>query len=815
MRHAPILEGLSEHEVMVRRARGQGNSTPPQTGRTYWQIVREDVFPLVNTILYVLCLALLLLGQISEALISAGVVLLNAFISVIQEVRAKRALAHIALLTRPKATVIRDGQERSVDPSELVVGDILGIHAGDQIVVDGPVVGDGRLEVDESLLSGESNPITKQEGDMLYSGSFCLTGSGYYRAEKVGSESIAGQLTAGARTFRRVSTPLQRQINSIIQSLLLVALYLESILVLDALANRSSVVDAVRMSVVIVGIVPIGLLLSSSVAYALAAVRMAGKNAVVQRLSAIESLSNVDVLCLDKTGTLTTNALVLEKVHPFGISEAQLRRLLCLYVAHISSQNTTSRAIGAACTQQDHEQAVVHIRQEIPFSSAYKWSALAVDDAELRGVYVLGAPEILRPFLRSGADLGTFAEEETAQGKRVLLFACFQELISLRTSADEPVLPTGLTPLGMVSLRDELRPHVRETLTGFAEIGIQIKVISGDHPQTVAALAQQVGIANSGKVVSGVDIAEMDDAQFAQIAQEMTIFGRITPQQKARLVQALRDHHHYVAMIGDGVNDVLALKQANLGIAMETGSQATRGVADIVLLKDSFAALPFAFAEGQRVRNGMHNVIKLFLTRVDYLALLLLTIPIVGGFPFAPKQKSILTFITASIISVALAAWAHPGHSPERRLSRTFTHFILPTTLTQGLAGALVYVLAFQLALHQMGTDVAGALLIAQSALTTFAVFCGLLLVPFVVPPTPFWTGGSTLSGDWRPTLLALGMLGVFLIMVAIPWVRAFFSLAALDSRAYILIGVAAILWGLLQRWLWRIHFLERFLALE
>lgn len=814
MRHAPILEGLSEREVMVRRARGQGNRMPPQTGRTYWQIVREDVFPLVNTILYVLCLALLLLGQISEAVISAGVVLLNAFISVIQEVRAKRALARITLLTRPKATVIRDGQERSVDPSELVVGDLLRIHAGDQIVVDGPVVGDGRLEVDESLLSGESNPITKRAGDMLYSGSFCLTGSAYYRAEKVGSESVAGQLTAGARTFRRVSTPLQRSINSIIQSLLLVALYLESILVLDALANRSSIVDVVRMSVVIVGIVPIGLLLSNSVAYALAAVRIAGKNALVQRLNAIESLSNVEVLCLDKTGTLTTNALVLEKIHPFGIPEAQLRRLLCLYTTHISSQNATSRAIGAACTQQDHEPAL-HIREEIPFSSAYKWSALAVDDAELRGVYVLGAPEILRPFLRPDADLGTFAEEETAQGKRVLLFACFQELVSLRASADEPVLPTGLTPLGMVSLRDELRPHVRETITGFAEIGIQIKVISGDHPQTVAALAQQVGIANSRRVVSAVDLAKMDDAQFAQIAQETTIFGRITPQQKSRLVQALRDHHHYVAMIGDGVNDVLALKQANLGIAMETGSQATRGVADIVLLKDSFEALPFAFAEGQRVRNGMHNVIKLFLTRVNYLALLLLSIPIVGGFPFAPKQKAILTFITASIISVALAVWAHPGGLSERKLSRTFIHFILPAALTQGLAGAMVYVLAFQLALPEMGNDGAGAWLMAQSALTTFAVFCGLILVPFVVPPTPFWTGGSQLSGDWRPTLLALAMLGVFLIMVAIPWVRAFFSLAALDSRAYLLIGAAAILWGLLQRWLWRIHFLERFLALE
>lgn len=814
MKQAPILEGLSESEVVARRARGQGNTMPAQTGRTYWQIVRDDVFPLVNTILYVLCLALLLLGQISEALISAGVVLLNAFISVFQEVRAKRALARITLLTRPKATVIRDGQERSVDPSELVVGDLLRIQPGDQIVVDGPVVGDGRLEVDESLISGESNPITKQAGDMLYSGSFCLTGSGYYRAEKVGSESVAGQLTKGARTFRRVSTPLQRQMNSIIQSLLLVALYLESIIVLYALTNRTSVVDVVRMSVVIIGVVPIGLLLASSVAYALAAVRIAGKNALVQRPSAIESLSNVDVLCLDKTGTLTTNALVLEKVHPFEIPEAQLRRLLCLYTANISSQNATSRAIGATCTQQDQGQAL-HIREEIPFSSAYKWSALAVDDERLRGIYVLGAPEALRPFLRPDAKLGIFEQEETAQGKRVLLFACFQELVSLRTSADQPVLPTELTPLGMVSLRDELRPHVQETLTGFAKLGMQIKLLSGDDPKTVAALAQQVGIVNSTKVVSGVDITELGDAQFAQIAQETTIFGRLTPQQKVRLVQALQEQHHYVAMIGDGVNDVLAVKQANLGIAMETGSQATRGVADIVLLKDSFKALPFVFAEGQRVYNGMHNVIKLFLTRIGYLVLLLLSILIVGGFPFAPKQKAILDFITASIISVALVAWAPSGRSSERKLSGTLIHFILPAALTQGLAGALVYVLALQLAPYQVGNDGTGAILVAQTALTTFAVFCGLLLVPFAVPPTSFWTGGSKLSGDWRPTLLALAMLVVFLLMVAIPWVRAFFSLAVLDSRAYLLIGGAAILWGLLQRWLWRTHFLERFLALE
>ncbi len=809
-----LIQGLSTSEVIARRAAGKGAVMPPQTGRSYVQIIRENVFAFVYNILYVLCLALLLLGQVSEAIVSVGTVLFNVLVSVVQEVRAKRALDRIALLTRPRASVIRDGQEQPIDPGELVQDDMLMINPGDQVMVDGPLVGDGRIEVDESLLTGESDLITKQAGDMLYSGSFCVTGSACYRAEKIGIESIAGQLTARARAFQRVYTPLQREISLIIQSLLLAAFYIETILILVALVSRDSVLDTVRMSVVVIGIVPIGLLLASAVAYALGALRIAGKSALVQRLSAVESLSNVDVLCLDKTGTLTANALVLEKMHPYAITEPELRRLLGLYVANTSSGNATSRAIGAAYDEQGHEHTL-QVREEIPFSSARKWSALSIDDVELQGVYVLGAPELLHPFLRRDADLGTFADEEMARGMRVVLFTFFQGSVPLRSAAGEPTLPMGLTPLGMVSLRDELRPNVRETIAGFAEAGIQIKVISGDHPRTVAALTQQVGIGNNLQVVSGSELAEMDDAQFAQVAEENTIFGRITPQQKERLVRALRDRHRYVAMIGDGVNDVLSLKQANLGIAMESGSQATRGVADIVLLNDTFEALPFAFSEGQRIRNGMHNVITLFLTRVTYLALLLLTIPILGGFPFAPKQKSILTFITASIIAVALAAWAQPGSSSRGKLVRTLIHFVVPAALTQSLAGFGVYAVTFLLAQQQISNSPADVVLIAQSALTTFAVFSGLLLVPFVAPPTKFWVGGSELSGDWRPTLLALGMLVVFLIMLALPAIRAFFSLAALNSIDYVLIGVITMIWGLIQLGLWRIHLIERFLQLD
>lgn len=807
------LQGLSTYEVDARRAAGKGAVMPSPTGRTYAQIIREDVFTLINNLLFLLCTALLLLGQFSEAVVSAGAVLFNVVISVVQEIRAKRALDRIALLARPKTTVIRDGREQALDPGELVQDDVLVLQPGDQIVVDGPVIGEGRIEVDESLLTGESEPLTKLPGDWLSSGSFCLSGTTCYRAEQLGVESVAGQWTAKARAFRRTATPLQRQLTVVIQSLLLVALYIETILLLIALANQTAVVEMVRMSVIVVGIVPIGLFLATSVAYALGAFRLAGKSALVQRLSAVESLSNVDVLCLDKTGTITTNTLVLEHLHPFDRTEEELRSLLALAVSHTTSRNATSLAIETACAPQSSAQRL-HVREEIAFSSERKWSAVSIEDAPSRGIYVLGAPEMLQPALRPHTDLGLFAEEETRRGMRMLLFAFTPEIAPLQGTGEKPALPANLLPLGMISLRDELRHDVQKVLARFAEIGVLIKIISGDHPQTVASLARQVGIAGTEKVIAGSDLEQMEEAQLLQVVEETTIFGRISPQQKERLVQALHSRQHYVAMIGDGVNDLLSLKQADLGIAMESGSQATRGVADIVLLKDSFAALPVAFAEGQRIRNGMESAMKLFLTRVTYLALLLLTIPVLGAFPFAPKQKALVTFETIGIMAVALAAWARPGPPSRQSLGRLLVHFVIPGAVTLSLVAFGVYLGAFFQSLQQPGESQGDAQLLAQSALTTFAVCSGLLLVPFVVPPARWWVGGSKLSGDWRPTLLAAGLLVVYLVVIALPPLRTFFSLTALDPIDYLLIGAAALLWSLIQRWLWRAHALERFLQL-
>jgi cation-transporting ATPase E len=802
MMHIPNLQGLTTSEVEVRYKQGQGNFAPLTTSRTYFQIVRENVFIPVNNFMFILGTALLLLGQYTDALLSVGVVSFNILVSVVQEIRAKRTLDRIALLTRPKANVIREGQERQVDPGELVIDDILVVRPGDQIVVDGVVVGDGHMEVDESLLTGESDLISKRAGRAVYSGSFCVTGTACYQAVQVGAKTVANKLTVGARAFRRIYTPLQHDINVFIQAILLVALFFELLLLIDALFSNFILVQSVKMAVVIFGIVPKGLILAISVAYALGAVRIIGKGALVQQANAVESLSNVDTLCLDKTGTLTTNNMTLDKIHALHIDKSELLRLLGNYVASLTVSNVTSEAISAACIGQ-----ALNVSEEVPFSSARKWSALSFDDDALQGNYVLGAPEVLLPTATPDTDLATLVDEETAIGRRVLLFVQSSTNAPLLDSSGEPRLPEDLIPLGLVSLRDELRPQALETLTSFAAAGIQLKIISGDHPKTVATLAKQVGLdSNDIKVVSGEGLAEMDIAQLALVAEETSIFGRITPQQKERLVQALRSRDHYVAMIGDGVNDVLSLKQADLGIAMNSGSQATRSVADIVLLGDSFESLPQIFQEGQRIRNGMQNILKLFLTRVLYMTILLVGTTIVDGFPLVPRQNAILTLFTEGIPALGLATWTHPGPSQRRHLYHSFLHFIIPAATTLSLAGLGVFFAVLFLT---------SQLTAAQSALTTFAVVCGLLLIPFVVPPTKAWVGGNALSGDWRPTLMALGLLVGYLVLLAIPPLGLIFEIKPLPIGLYALIGIVAVIWSLTLRWIWRKRLLERYLQVD
>lgn len=699
------------------------------------------------------------------------------------------------------------------------------VGPGDQIVVDGSLVGEGEIKVDESLLTGESDLIAKRVNDPVYSGSFCVSGTACYVAEKVGTESLASKMTAEARKFRKVLTPLQQQINLIIRLLLGTAIVLGLVTVLRIILGVTSLTAGIQNLAVIIGLVPIGLYFMITLTYALGAARIVEQSALVQQSNAVESISNVNVMCLDKTGTLTANRIYLKSLHPIGVERDRLETMLGDYAASASTSNKTNDAIAALPGQKRP------LKTEVPFGSAHKWSAIAFVDAP--GVYILGAPEMLSPVLLLSPEVQSQIQTGADQGLRVLLFAYSATVPELQDSAGNPMLPVQLQPLGLLFFGDELRPDAEQTLAEFRKAGIQVKVISGDNPTTVAALAKQAGLSHDIIAVSGQELAQMDDALFTQTAAESTIFGRITPEQKARLVQSLQSRQHYVAMMGDGVNDVLSLKQANVGVAMESGSQATRGVADIVLLNDSFSALPKIFLEGQRIRNGIDDITKLFMVRILSFALVIVAVGMITlTFPFSIKTGTIVTFLTVGIPPFFVTLWAKPGKARATE-GNPFLHFVLPASLTLSLVSILVYLffmadnigpvldwLNGRIPLSELDQritpgQVLRAQRLAETAVITIQVFGGLLLLPFLKPPTTAWVGGEPLSRDWRFTILAGLMLLAYLLILAIPPLRNFFELANLSLTDYLGLGLVAIIWALLLRFTWRNRLLDRFLGTQ
>ncbi|HRF95926.1 MAG TPA: HAD-IC family P-type ATPase, partial [Aggregatilineales bacterium] len=533
----PLPIGLTDDEAKRRRERGQGNDIKIKTSRSYWDILRQNTFTFINNVLFFIGFIMILLGLWSDALVSVGVVMLNVVVGIVQEFRAKAKLDKISLLTRPKASIIRNGQERAVDPTEIVLGDIIVLRSGDQIVVDGVVVGDGKMDVDESLLTGESDLIAKQRGAQVFSGSFCVNGSATYEATKVGLDSFANKLTVQAKQFRIVRTPLQQDINLVVRLLLFIASVIGILFAVAYAIEAVSAVQSVQSAAVIAGLVPAGLILMTTTSYAIGALRMSGKGALIQQANAVESLSNVDVLCLDKTGTLTANRIHVHALHTLTTPADELGAIFGDMARSTTSGNRTSEAIIAGC--KGIKRTVV---DEIPFSSARKWSALVFDDKERRGTYVMGAPEMLQTYLDSADDFGKGKIDTwSAQGLRVMLVAHSPSILPLHDGTGAIVFPNDLKPMGLISLSDELRPEARETIENFIKAGITLKIISGDNPHTVAALAKQAGFKGDVRVVSGLDLDKMDAQQLAKTAKETTIFGRITPQQKELLVTILRE----------------------------------------------------------------------------------------------------------------------------------------------------------------------------------------------------------------------------------------------------------------------------------
>ena len=857
-RRRPPGPGLTEEEVVRRREAGLGNDVDVRTGRTYARIVRENVFNFINNLFFALGVMLVALGRYLDAFVSVAVILANTVVSLAQEVRAKRIIDRIAILTRPKATVVREGELVNIDPSGIVVGDLLYLHPGDQVVVDGKMVGDGHMEVDESLLTGESDLGAKRAGDKLLSGSFCVTGGGYYEAERVGLESYANKLTAKATSYRRELTPLQRQISMIIRILLFIVIAFDILIWVRTYTGGMPFVEGVRMSTVVVALIPNGLVLSVALAYALGALRMLGKGMLIQQGNAVESLSNVDVLCTDKTGTLTSNVLRVHDLLPLSATRARLEALLGVYAASTTDVNRTAEAL-----QDAYPVETVAAAHEALFSSERKWSGLSFAAEGPPGTFILGAPEALEAALAGasapggaaaeggqlalrgldgepaelrrgdGPDWRAQAEEWTEKGLRVLLFAGRPEALAFGEPT-RPTLPSGLVPLGLVSLSDELRSHVRETLDEFTAAGIDLKIVSGDHPHTVASLARQAGLhrpAGRGAgpggeddlaAISGADLESMDPDAFADAAEQATVFGRVRPEQKQELVDALRGRGHYVAMIGDGVNDVIALKEAKVGIAMQNGSQAARGVADLILLNDSFAALPYAFREGQRIINGMHDILRVFMVRILSKALIIAIIGSLGGFPFAPRQASYLSFVGAGLPAAFLAAWAIPGPVPKVRLYRLLARFVLPAMTLLVIGAVAIYFIyaipaeSSYLAAHPgAGEDelLEFALPRAQTATTVFAAFCAILLLPLTVPPNEWWGGGARVRGDRRILVLTGGILALHIGVLATPFGRTMFEITPLPAWQYAILGACAVGWSLGCRLVWRSGILDRWLG--
>jgi cation-transporting P-type ATPase E len=809
------MSGLSEAEASARLTSEGGNAVPDSSGRSWWDIVRRNLFTFINITLLVVGVILVSMGLYRDALLASGLAVVNGLVGVFQETRAKRRLDQIALLSRSQATVVRDCVERALDPDQIVRGDILRLRAGDQVFADGTVAGDGALAMDESLLTGESDPVPKHPGDPVSSGSFCISGSGWYQADRVGVANTVAKMTAGARAYRVPLTPLQIQVNLIVRLLLVVAAFFLVTVLLGSLIWGYPVEDTVLAAAVVLGIVPSGLFLMIIVTYSMGAVRLANQDALVQGTNAVESLSNVDIFCMDKTGTLTANKMRLADVQPIRANEAEVRAMLGAFARSTSAGTKTSEALADAIPGEQNP--VLH---EVPFSSVYKWSGVSADTDGFRGVFALGAPEFLAPQLETSRSL-TPPEGWGEKGMRVLLFAHGSTPAPFREVNGLPALPPRVKPVAWLGFTDELRPNVDKALNGFRDAGITLKVISGDNPETVAALARQAGLSGDAVLVSGLDLDGMDDSQFMDAAERSTVFGRVTPEQKQRLVEALRGNGHYVAMTGDGVNDVLSLKQANLGIAMQSGSQATRDAADIVLLRDSFGALPNAFREGQRIRRGLCRILELFLTRVFTVALIILAVLMVeAGFPISPAQITLLTLVTVGIPTFGIALWTRPG-PPPRSLPRRLLRFVLPASTLLALAAFAVYIGVYTLhdldlpALRTGGVAAATSVpqqdLASREALTHVLVLGGLLLVLFAAPPGPWFAVVEEMDGDRRPAYLALVMVPIYAIVLTVPALREFFGMRGTLTVDFGIIVLVVLIWMYLLRWVWEAKIFDRF----
>ena len=740
---APIAEtaptGLTAAQVAEQRSRGLTNTGGDHTSRSVAEILRTNILTRFNFILGVLLAVILVVGQPQDALF--GIVLVaNALIGIAQELRAKRTLDRLAVLSAPRVRVIRDGTPQDVVVADLVAGDLVDLRAGDQLVADGVVRASMSLEADESLLTGESEPVDKRAGDRLLSGSFVAAGSGGYQATEVGADAYARKLAAEARRFAPVRSELVEGINRILRYVTWAIPPVALLLMISQLHGDSTVRAALTGTVAaLVGMVPQGLVLLTSVAFGVAAVTLARRRVLVQQLPAVEGLARVDVVCLDKTGTLTDGTIAFDSLIRLD-GQAPVEAALGA-LADDENRNSTLDAVGQAFSPPDGwaRQAAV------PFSSARKWSAASFAG---QGTWILGAPELVLP--GSEQEQLSQAAGLASGGRRVLVLA------HAAGPLDGEALPQSLRAVAFVLLGEQLRPDAAETIAYFAAQGVALKVISGDSPLTVGAVAAQAGLPDADRPVDARELPD-DRGTLGRLLEERSVFGRVTPQQKRAMVKALQARGHTVAMTGDGVNDALALKLADIGIAMGSGASATKAVAELVLLDSRFATLPGVVAEGRRVTANIERVANLFITKTVWATLLAVAVGVtLLPYPFLPRHLTIIDTLAIGIPSFFLALAPNSRRYRPGFVGRVL-RFAIPAGSVVAAATYAAYTLSRAHGLPLVQQRTAGTLVTLTLSLC--------VLVLLAAPLT------------WRRIVLVGTVLAGFALLFPVPAVRRFYAL--------------------------------------
>jgi cation-transporting P-type ATPase E len=775
---ADVERGLTRNEVAQRVREGRTNDVPVRASRSVWEIIRANAFTRINAILVVLFLIVIFTGGHPLDGLFGVLIVANSITGMIQELRAKRTLDRLSILGQARPRVRRDGVSKELLPNELVADDVIEVGTGDQIVVDGTVLlsSDG-FEVDESLLTGEADPIVKRPRDPMLSGSFVVAGAGLYRATKVGREAYAARLAEEAGKFTLVNSELRDGINRILKFITYLLVPAAALSIYNQLSGELALPAALHgMVAALVPMVPEGLVLMTAIAFAVGVIRLGRRECLVNELPAIEGLARVDVVCTDKTGTLTDNKLRLIEVRVFGDGNLAINNVLAALAAAETRPNTSLAAIAEAYPHAPDWM----VTATSPFSSARKWSGVSFGGNKN---WVLGAPDVL---LAAGCAERREADRIAADGLRVLLLARSDRRV------DAPEAPGTPAPVALVVLKEKIRWDAKDTLDYFARQNVTVKLISGDNARSVGAVAKSLDLWHAGNPVDARSLPE-DRAQLAATLENTAVFGRVTPAQKRSMIRALQSKGHTVAMTGDGVNDVLALKDADIGVAMGSGSAAARAVAQIVLLDNKFASLPHVVAEGRRVIGNIERVASLFLTKTVYSVLLALMVGIPGliGFdplpyPFLPRHVTITGWFTIGLPAFVLSL------APNKERARTgFVTRVMRMAIPAGIVIAAACFTSYVLVYPGQSASERDLVHASTTALITL-ITIALWVLAIVARPYTWWkialiavmAGASTLMfvaplTQWlfeldptnrEHTLLAFICAAAGIILVEIAW---------------------------------------------